>query len=277
MTSRLGRILAAIPMDSRLSLGGILSRVSGHSTLKDWLQYLVVGSGLTRASFNASSHSRRPVCYWRHFVSYTLCTSACVRISATNFFNTPPRPSAYCLLVYNAPLGSTSTDDELQRAMGLRTDVGKWVSWRAGRPDSPARDCDPNNRALGPDDIAGVVILTGRSERCWSDSLVSTQQDSRRYSHERLKQPVFADTPRAEKIGTADRMHAEASALLLGTLINPQWLKMKVEAPHSHLPTLPELHIFLIVPRNDMTAYTNRENVSVLISRVQQEYMPYRI
>ncbi|KAH8990978.1 subtilisin-like protein [Lactarius akahatsu] len=32
------------------------SRVSGHSTLKDWLQYLVVGSGLSRASFNASSH-----------------------------------------------------------------------------------------------------------------------------------------------------------------------------------------------------------------------------
>ncbi|KAH9035142.1 subtilisin-like protein [Lactarius deliciosus] len=33
------------------------SRVSGHSTLKDWLQYLVVGSELAQASFNASSHS----------------------------------------------------------------------------------------------------------------------------------------------------------------------------------------------------------------------------
>ncbi|KAH9018607.1 hypothetical protein EDB84DRAFT_639690 [Lactarius hengduanensis] len=47
--------------------------------------------------------------------------------NSTDFFNTLPRQSSHYLLVYNAPLGSASTDDELQRATGLRTDVEKWL------------------------------------------------------------------------------------------------------------------------------------------------------
>ncbi|KAH8978154.1 hypothetical protein EDB92DRAFT_1992034 [Lactarius akahatsu] len=43
------------------------------------------------------------------------------------FLQHAPTTSAHSLLVYNAPLGSASTDDELQRATGLRTDVEKWL------------------------------------------------------------------------------------------------------------------------------------------------------
>ncbi|KAH9011594.1 subtilisin-like protein [Lactarius pseudohatsudake] len=52
------RLAIVISCYSTLAYSGFYrSRVLGHSTLKDWLQYLVVGSGLTQASFNALSHS----------------------------------------------------------------------------------------------------------------------------------------------------------------------------------------------------------------------------
>ncbi|KAH9021501.1 hypothetical protein EDB85DRAFT_415763 [Lactarius pseudohatsudake] len=62
-----------------------------------------------------------------------------LQLNSINFFNSLPRQSAHCLLVYNALVGSTSTDDELQRATGLHTDVEKWlkeVFSKAGHPDN---------------------------------------------------------------------------------------------------------------------------------------------
>ncbi|KAH9163511.1 hypothetical protein EDB89DRAFT_1912601 [Lactarius sanguifluus] len=62
-------------------------------------------------------------------------------------------------------------------------------------------------------------------------TLLSTKGPSNQYS-QRLSEPG---------IGMADRMRAEASALLL---INPPWVKTKVETPHSDLHTLFEFILF---------------------------------
>ncbi len=77
--------------------------------------------------------------------------------------------------------------------------------------------------------------------------------------NKRHKQRVFADTIDTEGIEMATLVRAEASASLTCTLIIPQWVKGKVETPHSRFSTLLEFRH--ISPRClcNRTVYTQDE------------------
>ncbi len=54
--------------------------------------------------------------------------------------------------------------------------------------------------------------------------------------NKRPKQPVFADTIEAEEIEMVTQVCTEASAS--PPAISPQWVKGKVQTPHSHPTTV---------------------------------------